>query len=167
MSRRTLALAVLTALLAWPGEAQEIAPSPPSLQLEGGTAVILASLIDSAGQRLHRNDFKCIVDSDIRACRKASQDEFQVVAERIACSESDVATGTFSCEVAGTEKTASGRLTGHPAFELFSALVSAGVRKEGAAGHMEVVTGPVRCALDMATLRRKVGGGASCTLTAL
>ncbi len=168
MSRLLSLPGLLALLLAQTAHGQTASPSARSLQVAGGTAAILAAAVDASGPRAHKTDFRCIIDDDVRACQKATDSTFHVAAAHAICSESDVAVGQFSCELSFAEGAprAKGKLGGHLAFELYAALVSAGLRTGGAAGHIEVEATNVDCTLDMTALREKAGGGATCTLTA-
>jgi hypothetical protein len=92
---------------------------------------------------------------------KVAAKKISVTAEKIVCRTSNVDLTSRSCEL--TFKGGKHSLKGREAGELFAAMALAGIAPEGAAGSNIAGVSKLNCALDVAAIKQKDGGGASCS----
>jgi hypothetical protein len=92
---------------------------------------------------------------------KVAAKKISITADRIMCRTSNVDLTSRSCEL--TFKGGKHSLKGREAGELFAAMALAGIAPEGAAGSNIVGVSKLNCTLDVAAIRQKDGGGASCS----
>lgn len=95
---------------------------------------------------------------------KVAAKKVSVTAEKITCRTSNVDLTARSCEL--TFKGGKHSLTGREANELFATLALAGIAPEGAAGSNIAGAAKLSCTLDVAAIKQKDGGGASCSFEA-
>lgn len=92
---------------------------------------------------------------------KVAAKKIVVTAEKIVCKTSNVDLTSRSCEL--TFKGGKHSLKGREANELFATMAVAGIAPEGAAGSNIAGLSKLNCTLDVAAIKRKDGGGASCS----
>ena len=95
---------------------------------------------------------------------KVAAKKIAVTAEKITCRTSNVDLTSRSCEL--TFKSGKHSLTGREANELFATMALAGIAPEGAAGSNIAGLSKLICTLDVAAIKQKDGGGASCAFDA-
>jgi hypothetical protein len=95
---------------------------------------------------------------------KIAAKKIAVTADRIVCRTGNVDLTSRSCEL--TFKGGKHSLQGREANELFATMALAGIAPEGAAGSNIAGATKLSCALDVAAIKQKDGGGASCSFDA-
>jgi hypothetical protein len=95
---------------------------------------------------------------------KLAAKKISVAADKITCRTSNVDLTSRSCEL--TFKGRKHSLLGREANELFATMALAGIAPEGAAGSNIAGTSKLTCTLDVAAIKQKDGGGASCAFDA-
>jgi len=95
---------------------------------------------------------------------KVAAKKISVTADKIVCRTSNVDLTTRSCEL--TFKGGKHSPRGREANELFATMVAAGIAPEGAAGSNIASVSKLNCTLDVAAIKQKDGGGASCSFDA-
>ena len=132
---------------------------PGNGQRTGGLAlagvVALYSPLLTADEREAVSAF-FVGQSGVRYAKKIS-----VTADKIVCRVSNVDITARSCEL--TFKGAKQTITGRRASEIFATEAMAGVPSDGAAGSVFESLSKLNCTLDPAEIRKKAGGGATCS----
>jgi hypothetical protein len=95
---------------------------------------------------------------------KVAGKKISVAADKIMCRTSNVDLTSRSCEL--TFKGRKHSLHGSEANELFATMALAGIAPEGAAGSNIAAVSKLTCTLDVAAIKQKDGGGASCAFDA-
>ena len=91
---------------------------------------------------------------------KVAAKKISVTADKIVCRISNVDLTSRSCEL--TFKGGKHSLRGREANELFATMALAGIAPEGAAGSNIAGESKLNCTFDVAAIKQKDGGGASC-----
>lgn len=126
----------------------------------GSTALALAAVV-----AIHSPDFSSADKATVAALfdgetGKAGSGKIAVAADKIMCRTSNVDLTARSCEL--TFRGGKRSFKGRQANELFATLAQAGITAEGAAGSNIASASKLTCTLDVAAIKQKDGGGASC-----
>lgn len=127
----------------------------------GSAALALAAVIAPYSPDLPPLDKLTIAALFDGESGKVAAKKISITADRIMCRTSNVDLTSRSCEL--TFKGGKHSLKGREAGELFAAMALAGIAPEGAAGSNIVGVSKLNCALDIAAIKQKDGGGASCS----
>lgn len=130
----------------------------------GSPALALAALIAPYSPDLTALDKVTVAALFDGESGKVAAKKISVTADKIACRTSNVDLTSRSCEL--TFKGGTHALKGREANELFATMALAGVAPEGAAGSNVAGASKLRCTLDIAAIKQKDGGGASCSFEA-
>lgn len=95
---------------------------------------------------------------------KVAARKISVTADRIMCRTGNVDLTSRTCEL--TFKGGKHSLGGREASELFATMTLAGIAPEGAAGSNIAGISKLNCAVDVAAIKQKDGGGAACSFEA-
>lgn len=94
-------------------------------------------------------------DFDVHAGKKIT-----VAANKVACRASNVDITAHSCDLTFGSKTV--KLTGRTAHALYATLLQVGVERDPGAGNIWVSAAKLNCVIDVAEVKSKGGGGATC-----
>jgi hypothetical protein len=130
----------------------------------GSPALALAAVIAPYAPDLSPLDKVTIAALFDGETGKVAAKKIAVTAEKITCRTSNVDLTSRSCEL--TFKGGKHSLTGREANELFATMALAGIAPEGAAGSNIAGISKLTCTLDIAAIKQKDGGGASCSFDA-
>ena len=97
-------------------------------------------------------------DVDVSAGTKIA-----VTAEKVACRSSNVDITAHSCDLTFGGKTVT--LEGRGAHKLYATLLEAGIEADPGAGNIWACVSKLNCAIDVAEVKDKAGGGAICHYT--
>lgn len=95
---------------------------------------------------------------------KVAAKKISVAADKVTCRNSNVDLTARSCEL--IFKGGKHTLGGREANELLATMAQAGIAPEGAAGSSIASVSKLSCTLDVAAIKQKDGGGASCSFDA-
>ena len=157
MKRRKRLLLIPALLLAAP-------PPANAAEASGSGALALAALVGNVSPLLGAPDktaLMAFLDSktDVPAGGKIT-----VTADKVACRASNVDITAHDCDLIFGGKTVT--LEGRAAHELYATLLEVGVEADPGAGNIWVSMSKLNCAIDVAEVKDKAGGGASCTYAA-
>jgi hypothetical protein len=127
----------------------------------GSPALAVAALIAPYSPDLSALDKVTVAALFDGESGKVAAKKISITADKIACRSSNVDLTSRSCEL--TFKGGTHALKGREANELFATLALAGVPPEGAAGSNIASASKLRCTLDIAAIKQRDGGGASCS----
>jgi hypothetical protein len=149
-------LAVLALSLSLAGSSTALAASA-----SGSSALALAAVIAPYSPELSPLDKVTVAALFDGESGKVAAKKIAVTAEKIVCRTSNVDLTSRSCEL--TFKGDKHSLKGREASELFATMARAGIAAEGAAGSNIAGVSKLNCTLDVAAIKQKDGGGASCS----
>jgi len=149
-------LAVLALSLSLAGSSTALAASA-----SGSSALALAAVIAPYSPELSPLDKVTVAALFDGESGKVAAKKIAVTAEKIVCRTSNVDLTSRSCEL--TFKGGKHSLKGREANELFATMALAGIAAEGAAGSNIAGVSKLNCTLDVAAIKQKDGGGASCS----
>ena len=130
----------------------------------GSSALALAALVAQCSPALSAAEKKTVAALFAGNTGGKATGKISVTADKLMCRTSNVDLTSRSCEL--TYKTAKHNLKGRQANELFATMALAGIAAEGAAGSNIAAVSKLNCSLDVAAIKQKDGGGATCSFDA-
>ncbi len=130
----------------------------------GSSALALAALVAQCSPALSPADKKTVAALFAGNTGGKATGKISVIADKVMCRTSNVDLTSRSCEL--TFKGGNHSLKGREASELFATMALAGIAPEGAAGSNIASVSKLNCTLDIAAIKQKDGGGASCSFDA-
>lgn len=151
-----LALGLLAA--AGPAAAQSASST------QGHSALALAVIVGGYSPQLSAHQKAVLAQLLAHSAAAPGAGKMVVKTGAIDCRAGNVDITAFSCDLVFGGATR--HLAGRAAHELYVTLGDAGVPEDGAAGTIHEAVAKLSCALDLAQIADKSGGGASCSFTA-
>jgi len=131
-------------------------------QAFGSSALALAALVGADSPRLGDGDKAALaklLDGDT-AFDFPKDKTITVTADKVTCHASNVDIAEHDCTLAFGKPDIT--LKGRAAHELYATLLEAGVEPDAGAGNIWVAVSKLDCAINVAEVQEKAGGGATC-----
>jgi hypothetical protein len=131
-------------------------------QASGSGALALAALVGSDSPRLASKDKAALaklLDGDTKFDFPKGQ-TITVTADKITCHASNIDIAEHNCALAFGKKDVT--LKGRAAHEIYATLLEVGIQPDPGAGNIWVGVSKLDCAIDVAEVQDKSGGGAKC-----
>jgi hypothetical protein len=132
----------------------------------GGSALALAALVGAHSPSLNAHQKQVLarmLDGNLNVAYPTTQ-KIVVKADKVSCRASNVDISARSCDLEFGSATR--RLAGRAAHELYATLVESGVRSDGAAGSVFEILTALACTADPSVVKQRAGSGVDCTFDA-